>query len=323
MKIMKHIEKAAVGLTIGALAATSLVNKNQETSLEEQLLMISAPYSIVAEPQGTYLHVASVTKPEQLEETIKGVESACLNTDGSYSCGVITRFNKAPEVEAPTPQANSYVEVFVDSTSCDQNRIASRLGTAGYDIEKIITFDGGEKHVGAANTYHFSEEDAQRLQTEFRDEIIEAGRAYNINPLHIATLINNESTFKEGQVSSSGAKGLMQIKPSTAEPYGFSAEDLDNPAKNIMAGTAYLADALERFGDIDRAIGAYHDGINGVQRDVNAHGCEAVYENLSKDGRRHVRKFNEVSAGTSHRANITTKDYSDVYRDAIPRMNIE
>lgn len=314
---------AVAGLALGAGALQQLPQVSKQENLEDRLSAVSQPYEMVSDPQGTYLHIGTIQNPEQLQETINKLENFCIDADGSYDCGVITQFNEAPEVK-DRPQINDSVDVFVDTNSCDKNRIASRLGQEGYDIAKVSEFvDGGEWKIEAPTTYHFTEESARKLQTNYREEIIEAARTYNLNPIHIATLISSESSFENGKVSTSGARGIMQIKPGTAIQFGYDAEDLDDPAKNIMAGTAYLAEALEKFGDIERAIGAYHDGVNGVQRDVNKHGCEAVYENLSPEGRKHVRKFDEVKRIVNTQPNISTESFSQAYRQALPRINSE
>jgi soluble lytic murein transglycosylase-like protein len=64
----------------------------------------------------------------------------------------------------------------------------------------------------------------------------------------VMSVIWKESSFRPGVVArGSGAIGYMQLKPSTAKPYGFSREDLFDPEKNIEAGTRYLVDNIKRF----------------------------------------------------------------------------
>ncbi|GAB4299610.1 MAG: transporter substrate-binding domain-containing protein [Marinilabiliales bacterium] len=54
----------------------------------------------------------------------------------------------------------------------------------------------------------------------------------------VASLIYQESRFNPNSVSWSGATGLMQLMPYTAERFGVT--NLFNPEQNIIAGTKYL-----------------------------------------------------------------------------------
>ncbi|MFA6004654.1 MAG: lytic transglycosylase domain-containing protein, partial [Elusimicrobiota bacterium] len=55
-------------------------------------------------------------------------------------------------------------------------------------------------------------------------------------------IIAAESEFSKGAISPRNARGLMQILPETAAELGFSKGQLHDPAANIHAGTAYLAE---------------------------------------------------------------------------------
>lgn len=50
----------------------------------------------------------------------------------------------------------------------------------------------------------------------YREEILAAAAAQQIDPLFIAAVIQAESGFQANAVSSEGARGLMQLLPSTA-----------------------------------------------------------------------------------------------------------
>ena len=63
-----------------------------------------------------------------------------------------------------------------------------------------------------------------------------------------SSLIYEESQFMPTEVSWAGAVGLMQIMPQTAA--AFKVYNLENPAANIKAGTAYLATLEKEWQDI-------------------------------------------------------------------------
>jgi soluble lytic murein transglycosylase len=89
----------------------------------------------------------------------------------------------------------------------------------------------------------------------------------------IAAVIYSESRFRD-QTSHAGARGLMQITPSTAKlieklsgGQTFKFEDLSNPDINIRYGTFYLRYLLQKFGDNEvAALAAYNAGETNVAR---------------------------------------------------------
>jgi peptidoglycan lytic transglycosylase len=89
----------------------------------------------------------------------------------------------------------------------------------------------------------------------------------------IAAVIYAESRFRD-QTSHAGARGLMQITPSTANEIErlsggttFRTADLSDPDINIRYGTFYLAVLLDRFeGNEVAALAAYHAGPTAVEK---------------------------------------------------------
>ena len=87
----------------------------------------------------------------------------------------------------------------------------------------------------------------------------------------IAAVIYSESRFRD-QTSHAGARGLMQITPSTAKlieklsgGQTFKFEDLSNPDINIRYGTFYLRYLMDKFDDnVVAALAAYNAGETNV-----------------------------------------------------------
>ena len=105
------------------------------------------------------------------------------------------------------------------------------------------------------------------------DLVREQSAQYTLDPYLVVALIREESAFSERVVSSSGAVGLMQLLPTTANHLvnakGSSGDPtkLDAPANNIALGTRYLAMMIEEFkGNSARALAAYNAGPNQVRR---------------------------------------------------------
>ena len=102
---------------------------------------------------------------------------------------------------------------------------------------------------------------------ELTDLIWSKSKAWGIDPLLILALIKTESSFLWKAESYRGARGLMQILPSTGEwlarrkgirwagPYS-----LYHPTTNVRLGLAYLFELILKFKDVKRAIIAYNLG---------------------------------------------------------------
>ena len=93
------------------------------------------------------------------------------------------------------------------------------------------------------------------LRRQLGQAIAEEARQTGYDPLLILAIIDVESDFEEEAVSEKGARGLMQIKPSTlhflAEKQGLrlSREEVAaDPALCVRLGIRYLRDLQDRFG---------------------------------------------------------------------------
>jgi murein DD-endopeptidase MepM/ murein hydrolase activator NlpD len=95
-------------------------------------------------------------------------------------------------------------------------------------------------------------------------QIRSAAIANGIDPLLLAALASNESSFHATSVSSAGAKGLTQLMPGVASAMGVG--DPFDPQQNLNGGAKYLALQLKRFGRIDKALAAYSKGPGTVWR---------------------------------------------------------
>lgn len=105
------------------------------------------------------------------------------------------------------------------------------------------------------------------------DDIIrQQSRDKQVDPALIAAVIYNESRFRD-QVSRAGARGLMQVTPTTAKEIErlsggttFEVDDLSDPDINIRYGTFYLAWLLDIYDDdVVAALAAYNAGPGNAE----------------------------------------------------------
>ncbi len=113
-------------------------------------------------------------------------------------------------------------------------------------------------------------EDATISEDELKNAaamIYKASGQYNLDYRLILAIMKIESNFKHDAVSSKGARGLLQVKPSHAK---FIARDigitwhgpktLDEPDKNIKIGIHFFSELMEDFKNINMALHAYNMG---------------------------------------------------------------
>ena len=94
------------------------------------------------------------------------------------------------------------------------------------------------------------------------NDVLEASRRFSIPVAWIRAVIRVESGGHANAVSPKGALGLMQLMPSTYAAmrarYGLGADPLQ-PHDNIIAGTAYLREMLDCYGEAG-FLAAYNAG---------------------------------------------------------------
>lgn len=99
----------------------------------------------------------------------------------------------------------------------------------------------------------------------FGDIIHEKAEKYDVDPLLVAAVIEQESKFRHNAKSQVGARGLMQLMPKTGRWMG--ARDLYDPEQNVDAGVRYIKYLQSRFdGNLNKTIAAYNAGEGNVRR---------------------------------------------------------
>jgi soluble lytic murein transglycosylase len=98
-------------------------------------------------------------------------------------------------------------------------------------------------------------------------------REHGLDPALLAAVIYQESKFRAGAKSSSGAIGLMQVTPTTAKGialrtggHAFRTSDLYDPEINIRYGAWYLDNLFKKYGDEQLVLAAYNAGQGNVDR---------------------------------------------------------
>lgn len=97
---------------------------------------------------------------------------------------------------------------------------------------------------------------------------------FQVDPPLVYALVRHESNFHPAAVSHTGARGLMQIMPTTAHAVaGVEATRLQDPAVNLSVGQQYLlmlADDDVISGNLIRVLASYAEGQAGLRKWVDS-----------------------------------------------------
>jgi len=102
----------------------------------------------------------------------------------------------------------------------------------------------------------------------FWPQVSQLAQTKGLNPYLVLSLIRQESAFNPAAISSSGARGLMQLMPTTAQELLTKlklpqepASRLHDPQLSITLGTHYFAGLMQRYqGNVVLALTGYNAG---------------------------------------------------------------
>lgn len=133
------------------------------------------------------------------------------------------------------------------------------------DGSKMIVNDGKASAAGVSeSTLRWLARQRNR-ESQFDPIIDRYADAYGVDPVLVRAVIQVESNFNPATVSNKGARGLMQLMPTTARR--FRVSKIHDPEQNIHGGVAYLAYLHTLYpGDLRLVLASYNAGENAVAR---------------------------------------------------------
>ena len=135
-----------------------------------------------------------------------------------------------------------------------------------------------------------------REHNPFHGIIVQVAGRYEVDPSLIRAIIFAESGYNPRAKSKKGARGLMQLMPSTAKSLGV--EDIYDPEENIDGGVRYFRSLLDRFdGDVQLALAAYNAGSRHVRNYEGIPPFKATRRYIKKVLKFHEKFKMQKSAG--------------------------
>ena len=146
-----------------------------------------------------------------------------------------------------------------------------------------------------------------RFGAYYLDWVLPIADAEGLSPLLLLSVMRQESSYEGFIQSSAGARGLMQIIPSTGAqlaidlewPEDYTVEDLDRPYVSLVFGGTYLRRQRNLFkGDQFAMLAAYNGGPGNTLawRDLTPSGDPDLLLEVIRieETRNYIRLINEI-----------------------------
>lgn len=166
----------------------------------------------------------------------------------------------APTVKAYTPANTVTSAPKTTSPIVDSSTAADLLYQTGSAVGDALL----ERLLETIDTSDVYNEGILKCSNTLNTYFEAASERYGVDVKLLKAMAYAESRFIPSVTSKSGAMGIMQLMPATAEYYGVN--NPYNAYENIMGGAHLMADNLNRFnGDIALAVAAYNCGGERVE----------------------------------------------------------
>jgi soluble lytic murein transglycosylase-like protein len=160
-----------------------------------------------------------------------------------------------PSIQTHTPYQGSYYAPS-HSVAATQSRLP-----AYNDYQKIKRREASLTQYIMGYNRSLSREQANLMA----EAILAFSKYYQVDFRLITGVISVESSFRTDAISSSGAIGLGQLKPATAQWLGVG--NPYDPIENISGMSRYLSYLINKYnGNLDQAVSAYYQGPGATDR---------------------------------------------------------
>lgn len=215
-----------------------------------------------------YGQMAALKLPVQMRPPIPTEPTPTDAQARAFEAGEFPRLIRMLEAAGADQTARVFVDHFADQLTDPTNlallgRLTRDMGRPDYSVR--VAREALKKHVVLSGSGYPE---------------IPMGRSALDDTSIVYGLIRQESGFDVDAQSHAGARGLMQLMPTTAqvlarmEGVPYHRDKLtDDPQFNMRLGTVYLRDLLEEFdGYLPMALAAYNAGPGRVRRWADEYG---------------------------------------------------
>lgn len=156
----------------------------------------------------------------------------------------------------------------LSTLSGDSNSYLSNIADLTKNLDKLGNDTSANvlrARLALTNSTAYIPSESSELMNLINSGIENASAKYGVEKDLIRAVMKQESSFNPTAISKSGAQGLMQLMPGTAD--ALSVKNPFDIIQNINGGVQYLKDQLTHFkGDVSLALAAYNAGPSSVEK---------------------------------------------------------
>lgn len=206
----------------------------------------------------TYVYSASIARTPQIEEASeKKPVSDSESKDNLQFDKLLKEIQQKLEKQVNSVGTNS-----LSTSSVGTNSISVPANTSSAtNIPRVS--DSGTKE--AININKTSPDYVSIAPESLKAIYKRASEIYGLDQKLLELIGYHESRFQQDATSKSGAMGIMQLMPGTAQDMGVA--DAYDPEQNIMGASRLLRLLSDEYnGDLDLVLSAYSAGMNAVEK---------------------------------------------------------
>ncbi len=221
-------------------------------------------YEKLAQHRNYYGFLASTRLNQSLSMEHEELKVDPSQLHAVFSIPAIERFE---ELRLVKKEAIARVEWFkaVEKMSMDERHAAAKIAQK-MGLHDLAIFTLAKSP--------FKNDLALRFPLAHEPEVLNFANQYNLDPSWVFAIARQESAFHADAISKAGARGIMQLLPSTAKQVAsqyhvtyHSEKDLHQPIVNIQLGTAYLSNLKKNMvNHIILATASYNAGPGRIPR---------------------------------------------------------
>jgi hypothetical protein len=217
----------------------------------------------ISQAEGAGAGFSQEAGAEAAQEVVSGVSQEA--GAGGTGSSQVEEENVSQRGQIRVPLTRDILPMTQEAVHPSQGTAYSSQGTA-YSSQDTVHPSQGTAH-RALDTGRITQDTAGHIAQDSQSIegiISESARKYHLDPALIKAIIAVESGGNSKAVSPAGAQGLMQLMPDTAAELGVT--DPFDPAQNIMAGSRYMRQLLDRYqGNVRLALAAYNWGMGNLE----------------------------------------------------------
>lgn len=204
----------------------------------------------------------SALKAMAIDAMVKESSTGSVNPDCVDAAAIMKfRSTLGPNIKAPIPEDNwtggTPMKAHIPSVIPTVKKPVADSASGAPILNEIQKNHPSSTEIANSGVLECSEE----LNGYFK----QAAETYGVDINLLKCIAYAESNFRPDATSRSGAMGVMQLMPKTAE--GLGVQDAYDPLQNIMGGAKYISIQLDRFdGDVELALAAYNAGPGNVKK---------------------------------------------------------